>query len=168
MSIKVKLVVLFFVTVLTIISSVVMYLPIGYSLVLPIQHFVNVIVAVLLGPWYAVAGAFVVSLFRNLIGTGTIFAFPGSMIGALLAGILFTRTKKLSFAFVGEAVGSGFIGAFVAYLIGIKMIDGPVILQNILFPFLFSSLLGAIMAFSVLKLLERNKTIGYFIESRKG
>ena len=34
----------------------------------PVQHMVNVLCAVLLGPWYGVGAAFVASLLRNLLG----------------------------------------------------------------------------------------------------
>ena len=80
-TIKQKLLILFFVVLATIGASVFIRIPVGYSLILPIQHFTNMLLAVLLGPWYALAGAFSISIFRNMIGTGSIFAFPGSMIG---------------------------------------------------------------------------------------
>ena len=57
----------------------------------PIQHMVNVLCAVLLGPWYGVGVAFGASLIRNLLGLGTIMAFPGSVCGALLAGLFYQR-----------------------------------------------------------------------------
>ena len=49
----------------------------------PVQHMVNVLGAVLLGPGYAVGMAFAAALIRNLLGLGSLLAFPGSMIGAL-------------------------------------------------------------------------------------
>ena len=49
----------------------------------------------MLGPWYAVLQAFLSSTLRNLMGTGTLFAYPGSMIGALLAAFVYSKTKKL-------------------------------------------------------------------------
>ena len=39
--------------------------------------------------------AFVTSLLRNLMGTGTLLAFPGSMCGAFLCGILYKYGKRL-------------------------------------------------------------------------
>ena len=54
----------------------------------PVQHMVNVLGAVLLGPGYAVGMAFAAALIRNLLGLGSLLAFPGSMIGALLGGVL--------------------------------------------------------------------------------
>ena len=53
----------------------------------PVQHMVNVLCAVLLGPWWGVGVAFVASLLRNLLGLGSLMAFPGSMFGALLCGL---------------------------------------------------------------------------------
>ncbi len=63
------------------------YIPIGVSKCYPIQHMVNVLCAVFLGPGYGVMAAFCTSLIRNLMGTGSLLAFPGSMVGALLCGI---------------------------------------------------------------------------------
>ena len=40
----------------------------------PIQHMVNILCAVLLGPWYGIAVAFVASLIRNLTGLGSLMA----------------------------------------------------------------------------------------------
>jgi len=64
-------------------------IPIGASKCFPVKHFVNVISGVFLGPWYACGAAFVTSLIRNLMGTGSLLAFPGSMCGALLCGFLY-------------------------------------------------------------------------------
>ena len=47
----------------------------------PVQHMVNILCAVFLGPWYGFAAAFLASLLRNLLGLGTLLAFPGSMVG---------------------------------------------------------------------------------------
>ena len=48
----------------------------------PVQHMVNILCAVFLGPGFGVASAFVASLLRNLMGLGSLLAFPGSMCGA--------------------------------------------------------------------------------------
>ena len=47
----------------------------------PIQHMINVLCAVLLGPYYGIGVAFAASLIRNLTGLGSLMAFPGSMVG---------------------------------------------------------------------------------------
>ena len=63
--------------------------PVFGSKCAPIQHMVNILCAVLLGPWYGLGVAFAASLIRNLLGLGSLMAFPGSMFGALLCGIVF-------------------------------------------------------------------------------
>ena len=75
--------------------------PVLASKCAPIQHMVNVLCAVLLGPWYGVGVAFGASLIRNLLGLGTIMAFPGSMCGALLCGLVFWKTRNLPATLVG-------------------------------------------------------------------
>ena len=72
--------------------------PIGASRCFPIQHFINVIAGVFLGPVYGVAMAFCTSLIRNLMGTGSLLAFPGSMAGAFLGAFLFRKTGRVVLA----------------------------------------------------------------------
>ena len=42
----------------------------------PVQHMVNILCAVLLGPGYGLGAAFAVALIRNLLGLGSLMAFP--------------------------------------------------------------------------------------------
>lgn len=131
----------------------VFYIPVGFSKCFPIQHTVNALAAVLLGPWYGVAIAFVTSLLRNVLGTGTLLAFPGSIFGALLAGVLYQRTGKVLLASLGEVVGTGFIGALAAYPI-VKLVMGQ---ETAIFfyvvPFLTSTVGGTIIGNLILKAL---------------
>ena len=69
--------------------------PIAGSKCAPVQHFVNVVGAVFLGPVLNVLVAFIASLIRNLAGLGSPLAFPGSMVGALLSALVFKYSKKL-------------------------------------------------------------------------
>ncbi len=69
------------------------HIPVGFSKCFPAQHMVNVISAVMLGPWYAMGVAFLAAVIRNLLGWGTLLAFPGGMLGALLAGLACTGVK---------------------------------------------------------------------------
>ena len=55
----------------------------------PVQHLVNIIGGVYLGPWYSLGIAFCASLIRNIFGLGSLMAFPGSMVGAFLSGVIF-------------------------------------------------------------------------------
>ncbi|RHW42697.1 energy coupling factor transporter S component ThiW [Neobacillus notoginsengisoli] len=135
------------------------YIPLGIVKAFPIQHVINVLSAVLLGPFYAVAQAFCVSLMRNMMGTGSIFAFPGSMLGALLAGVLFAKTKKTGMAFAGEVVGTGILGAIAGYPIAALFIGQEASLFGFIPAFITSSLIGSGIAFVLLKVFQRNRVI---------
>ena len=86
--------------------------PVFGSKCAPVQHMVNILCAVTVGPWWALAQAFIASLIRNLLGLGSPLAFPGSMCGALLGGLLSKYGKKLPFAYIGEVVGTGCISCY--------------------------------------------------------
>jgi len=81
----------------------------------PVQHMVNVLGAVLLGPWYALGMGFAAALIRNVLGLGSLLAFPGSMIGALLCGLAYRACPKLPVAYVGEVFGTGILGGLASY-----------------------------------------------------
>ena len=85
----------------------------------PIQHMVNVTCAVLLGPWWGVGVAFVASLLRNLLGLGSLMAFPGSMFGALLCGLVYHKTKNILATMVGEVFGTSILGGLCAWPVAI-------------------------------------------------
>ena len=69
--------------------------PIFGSKCAPVQHMVNILAAVVLGPGWGVGIAFCASLLRNLLGLGSLMAFPGSMIGALCCGLAYMAFRKL-------------------------------------------------------------------------
>ncbi|MDP4163196.1 MAG: energy coupling factor transporter S component ThiW [Bacillota bacterium] len=140
-------------------TSNVLFIPIGIVKVFPVQHFMNVLSAVLLGPYYAVAQALGVSILRNLMGTGSIFAFPGSMIGAFLAALLFKKTNKLIMAVLGEVVGTGILGAVACYPIATLMLGKKATLFGFIPAFIFSSMAGAIIGYLILKAFLKNKVV---------
>ena len=140
-------------------TSNLFYIPIGFTKVFPIQHFMNVLSAVLLGPYYAVAQAFGVSLLRNLLGTGSLFAFPGSMVGALLASLLFWKTRKLYLAFIGEVIGTGILGAMLSYPIATLLLGQKATLFGFIPLFIFSSFAGALLGFLILTVFLRKKVL---------
>ncbi len=90
------------------------YIPVGASKCFPIQHMVSILSAILLGPGWGVAVAFAASLIRNLIGTGSLMAFPGSMVGALCCGLMFNATKKYIPTYLAEVTGTGFLGGMLS------------------------------------------------------
>jgi len=127
-------------------------IPIGVAKISPIQHFVNVVGAITLGPIYAILNAFVTSLIRNIMGTGSLLAFPGSMIGALIAGILYKKFRKPIIAVVGEVIGTGILGALLAYPIAAILLGKEVALFAYIIPFTMSCSVGALIAYFFIKI----------------
>ncbi len=80
----------------------------------PFQHFVDVLAAVLLGPWYGCAAAFLCGCMRMLSGR-TIQAITGAVFGPILGGLLWRKTRNVYLVFVGEVIGTGFCGAMASY-----------------------------------------------------
>lgn len=150
----------FFVAIAVVFSFV--NIPVGLAKCYPIQHMVNVLSAVLLGPLYSVLVAFCTSLIRNMSGTGSLMAFPGSMIGAFFAGILFYKTKKLSLAFLGEVIGTGLIGALLAYPIAKFVLGKEMALFGMVIPFSVSTLGGSIIAVIIILSIKNTELNKYF------
>ncbi len=128
----------------------------------PVQHMVNVICGVLLGPWYALGAAFLASLIRNLLGLGSLLAFPGSMCGALLCGLLWSRTKQILPAMIGEIFGTGVIGGLLAWPVAIAFMGktaSQIGFTAYIIPFLISTAVGSVIAAAVLFLLKKNGTL---------
>ncbi|MDQ0176377.1 energy coupling factor transporter S component ThiW [Bacillus chungangensis] len=138
---------------ITTLSSSIIYIPVGFAKVFPIQHLANVLSAVLLGPAYAVAQAFISSTLRNMLGTGSPFAYPGSMIGAFLAAYLYRKTKKIGFAALGEIIGTGILGALATYPIAVLLLGQKAAIFGFMPSFLISSFTGAILGFFFLRIL---------------
>ncbi len=132
-------------------SAHLVYIPVGVSKCFPVQHVINIMSAVLLGPDYAVATAFVISCLRNLLGTGSLLAFPGSMIGAFLAGLLYRHFKHLGAAGVGEVFGTGILGALCAWFMAANFLGSKAAAWFFVPPFLISTAGGTLIACVLLK-----------------
>lgn len=133
--------------------------PIFGSKCAPVQHMVNILCAVLLGPWYGVGVAFVASLLRNLLGLGSLMAFPGSMFGALLCGLVYHKTKQLLPTLVGEVFGTSILGGLCAYPVAILLMGksaGDIAFYAYIIPFLVSTAGGAVIAGVLLFSLQRS------------
>ena len=123
------------------------YIPVGAAKAFPVQHLINVLSAVLLGPAYAVWNAFAISLLRNMLGVGSLLAFPGSMIGAFLAAYIYKKQRHYFSALLGEVFGTGILGALAAYPIAELLMGSSSAVFFFVFPFLISSLGGSIIAY---------------------
>ena len=123
--------------------------PVFGSKCAPVQHMVNILCAVFLGPAYGVGVAFVASLLRNLLGLGSLMAFPGSMLGALLCGLIYYKTKNLPATLIGEVVGTGVLGGLCAYPVAILLMGksaSDIAFYAYIVPFLISTVAGSILA----------------------
>ncbi len=149
-----------------VILSTVIVIPVGIAKCAPVQHLINVLSAVILGPFYGVAIAFLTSTIRVLIGTGTFLAFPGSMCGALLAGILYKYNNKITMASIGEIFGTGVIGALIAYPVAKFILSKEAALWGFVVPFSISSIGGTLIA--ILFLIALKKTGVLYKVSNKG
>ena len=141
-------------------SAHLVYIPIGIAKCFPIQSTINILLAVLMGAKYSVSAAFSISLLRNILGTGSILAFPGSMIGAFLAGILYKKTNHILGAIIGELIGTGILGSMLAFPIAKFIIGSQVGALFFVIPFLVSASGGSMIAY----LLYRTPMISFFNE----
>ncbi|MGG0643953.1 energy coupling factor transporter S component ThiW [Sporosarcina gallistercoris] len=133
--------------------------PAGIARAYPVQHAVNVASAIFLGPVPAIMIAFVTAIIRILTGTGSLLAFPGGMIGAALAGMLFQRTGRVWAAALGEMMGTGVIASLLSVPYAAILMGSSVGAFFFLPPFLISSVSGAIIG-AVLAARLLNHPIG--------
>lgn len=130
-------------------------IPVGPTRCFPFQHSINVMAGVLLGPWWAAGSAFVASFIRVSLGTGTLFAFPGSIPGALLEGLA-CRFFRSPLAALTESIGTGVIGAWIAASILGPAIGRSMAFSSLSVAFLASSVPGALLGLALLYLLRRH------------
>ena len=135
-------------------TSHLIFIPVGVSKCFPVQHLINVLSAVMLGPGYALWNAFSISVLRNMTGVGTLLAFPGSMFGALLAGLVYQKTLKLHCAVLGEVFGTAILGGLAAYPVARYLIGHEAALLFFVVPFLISTIGGSVIAYILLKRLS--------------
>lgn len=82
----------------------------------PMAHFINIVVAVFMGPWYSLGCAIMIGILRMALMGIPPLALTGAIFGAALSGILYRLSKgKLWAAILGEIIGTGVIGAIVSY-----------------------------------------------------
>lgn len=132
------------------------FIPVGIAKCFPAQHMVNVIAAVMLGPVYALAIAAAAAIIRNILGLGTLLAFPGGMIGALLAGLAYLGTRNIYLAGLGEIVGTGLLGALVSvWIVAPLLMQKTMALTTLIIAFSVSTLGGAVIGLIALHLLRK-------------
>ena len=134
----------------------------------PFQHFVNVMAAVFLGPWWGCVSAFLCGVMRMMSGR-TIQAVTGAVFGPILGGLIWKKTRNIYLVCLGEIIGTGIIGAMASYfpMKWFYALDA----QNPLYYIPFytpSAVVGGIMGVMVLVLLKRAKVLDRFLTELEG
>ncbi|MEM3004345.1 MAG: energy coupling factor transporter S component ThiW, partial [Candidatus Bathyarchaeia archaeon] len=99
---------------------------------------------------------------RNTLGTGTIFAFPGGVPGALLVGFVYKYLWRKDYVALLEPAGTA-LGAVVSALVVAPLalqlgsIRLTLTLEAFIIAFLASSIPGAILGFIVLLVIRRGR-----------
>jgi energy coupling factor transporter S component ThiW len=142
------------------------YIPAGISKCFPVQHCINVLAAILLGPSYATCIGFIIALLRNMFGLGSLLAFPGSMIGAFCAGVMYARFHNVKTAMFGEIFGTGILGGFVSFLIAQYVLGKTTVAWFFIPPFLVSTIGGSIIAGLIIKSGVLNTVMPRYLAGR--
>lgn len=130
------------------------YIPLGITKCFPAQHMMNGIAGVLLGPWYAAIMAVATGTIRNILGLGTLYAFPGGIPGALVVGFVHKYLKN-DVAALSEPLGTVVVGATLSALVLAPMQGQSLTLYFFWAAFATSSIPGAFLGYVVLKALRR-------------
>lgn len=136
----------------------------------PVQHMVNILCAVLLGPGYSLGAAFTAALIRNLLGLGSLMAFPGSMFGALVCGVVYEKTKSILGTLVGEVFGTAVLGGLCAYPVAIFFMGqsaAGLAYYAYIIPFLISTAGGAVISAVLLYSLKKSGVLQSMQEAFK-
>lgn len=87
----------------------------------PAQHMINALLGVLAGPLWAALAAIIIGAIRNMLGIGTIYAFPGGIPGGIVVGLAYWMFKRLKrsgktalISALTEPIGTVLIGAPLA------------------------------------------------------
>ena len=139
--------------------------PVFGSKCAPIQHMVNILCAVMLGPFYGVGVAFCASVIRNLLGLGSLMAFPGSMLGALMCGLAFWKSRNIPLTLIAEVFGTGILGGLCAYPIALAFMGmqaGEIAFYAYIIPFLISTVGGAVISAVLLAALKQTGVLGTY------
>ena len=87
----------------------------------PTQHMINAVLGVLVGPLWTATAAIIIGTIRNMLSTGTIYAFPGGIPGGIVVGATYWLLKHLRrnektrlIAALTEPIGTVLIGAPLA------------------------------------------------------
>lgn len=147
-------------------------IPIPPAKVYPAQHLINAIAGVLLGPIWAALVGLGISIIRNALGLGTIFAFPGGIPGGVIVGCIYWMLRRIldkdrrKWAVVGAAIseplGTVVIGATISGLFVAPLIGSTNTVAFFWWSFAISCIPGSIIGAIVLLTLEVGGVIRFY------
>ena len=143
------------------------YFPVFGSKCAPVQHMVNILAAVTLGPYYAVAIAFAASFIRNITALGSLMAFPGSVFGALLCGLIYKKSKNVYLAIIGEVFGTSVIGGLCAYPVSVLFMGqdaGSIAFYAYIVPFFISTAAGSLISALVISGVRKTNVLKEYVK----
>lgn len=148
-------------------GSIVISIPTGIARAYPVQHAINVISAILLGPVPTIIVAFITAIIRILTGTGSLLAIPGSVIGAACAAFAYQYSGKKWLAGAGEVFGTGILSSLVAVPYA-QLLMGTTVGALFYMPaFLTSSVIGTMLGMIVASNLRKSATSLAFTKQKK-
>lgn len=151
-----------FLIAINVVLSSLIVIPLGPIKAAPVQHFINVLCAVFVGPWYGLAQALISSILRISFRTGSPFAFPGSMIGVLLSSLFYMYRKHIFMASVGEVLGTGVIGSLMCIPLAWFMGMEDFFVKPLMIAFMVSSVIGSLISYIILIILKRRGLLDKF------
>lgn len=133
----------------------------------PTAHLINVVCAVLLGPWYAFLCAAMIGVIRMLFMGIPPLALTGAVFGALLSGILYRASNgKILCAVLGEIIGTGLIGSMVSYPVMTLLMGRKELSLFFYTPmFIGATVMGGAVAYVLLKSLSKSGLLAQFQHS---
>lgn len=128
----------------------------------PFAHLINAITAVLIGITFSSLTALGIASIRFMANLGTIHAFHGGISGAVVVGVVAhilwkKKPKYVEYAAFTEPIGTVFMGGTIGELL--VPIYGTISIGGLLlywWLFFWSSLVGSIIGFLILKILKRS------------
>lgn len=127
----------------------------------PMAHLINIVCAVLLGPWWSLLCATLIGVIRMLFLGIPPLALTGAVFGAVLSGVFYRLSNgRILAACIGEVIGTGIIGAIVSYPVMTLLWNGTGAYNHLtLFfyvpSFIGGTLIGGTVAFLLLSALSR-------------
>jgi energy coupling factor transporter S component ThiW len=140
------------------------YIQILGAKIFPFAHMINAITGVLLGLFFSTSTALGIATLRFFLALGSAYAFPGHLSGAIVVGLIAyylqkRNPKRIDLAALSEPIGTIFLGATIAYLIGPLIGLSPswniILLFGYWGSWALSCIPGAVLGYVILKTLRK-------------